>query len=64
MAGDARSVIAQAPAAIDRRRTCIDDTGGFPDWVFLDREKYNGYPATGMWNLRTVRLARLQITAP
>jgi hypothetical protein len=57
MAGVASSVIAQAPAAIDRRRAWIDDTGGFPDGILLTREKYNGYPAPDMWNLRTVSLS-------
>jgi len=58
MAGVARSVIAQAPAAIGRRRAWIDDTGCIPDGVFLAREKYNGCPAPDMWNLRTVSLLR------
>jgi len=42
MAGVASSVIAQAPAAIDRRKVLIDDTGGVPDWVYLARERYSG----------------------
>jgi hypothetical protein len=42
MAGVASSAMAQAPAAINRRRTLIDDTDGVPDWVYLARKRYSG----------------------
>jgi hypothetical protein len=55
MAGIARSVIAQAPAVIDRDRARIDGTGGVPDWIVLALEKYSDYPRRATMPARPTR---------
>jgi hypothetical protein len=54
MAGVASSVIAQAPAVIDRVKAWLNDTVSFRAASVFACEKYSGFPLADMRTLRSV----------